>query len=435
MMTRGTVILVLAALATAAGAYQMRPQALPVAQFEDTGEPLFASFTDPTLATYLEVVHWDEATAQAIRFSVEQKEGRWVIPSHNDYPADGTERMGKAAASFIGVNKDMYYGDNPSEHGAFGVLDPTGAEGKGDEKGKRVTIKDGGGTEFVDVIVGKAIPDKQGYYYLRYPEEKRVYGSKLQLDISTSFTDWIEKDLLHVERDEVVRLMVDPYKVDETQGKVVGSNPILADLRGGDEWVAAAETKLPKGKALDSMKVRQIVTAIDNIKIVGVRPRPQPLTLPALQDKGFFVTPDGRRLFGNEGEARIVTRDGLVYTLYFGEIARGSGLALTAGLSEGEAAEEPGEDEGAANRYMFVDVHYEPSLDTALEAAGDDAGEEQDEDAFDSPEDEQKKLAGRERAEKLRQRFDAWFYVIADSSFKQIRKDPDELFKDASPDG
>jgi hypothetical protein len=431
MMTRGTVILVFAALATAASAYQMRPQPLPAAQFEDTGEALFESFTDPTLATFLEVVHWDESSAQAIRFSVEQKEGRWVIPSHNDYPADGTERMGKAAASFIDVKKDIYYGDNPAEHGAFGVLDPTGAEGKDDEKGKRVTIKDASGTELVDVIVGKTIPDKQGYYYVRYPGEKRVYGSKLQLDISTSFADWIEKDLLHVDRDEIVRLMYDPYRVDENVGKVVGSNPILAELEGG-EWVASSDTKLPKGKALDSMKVRQIVTAIDNVKIVGVRPRPQPLTLHALQDKGFFVTPDGRRLFGNEGEARIITKDGLVYTLYFGEIARGSGLALTAGLSEGEGEQEA-EEEGS-NRYMFVDVHYEPSLDTTL--ASDDEDDEDPEAAEDDPfasaEDEQKKLAGQERADKLRQRFDAWFYVIADSSFKQIRKDPDELLKDAS---
>ena len=435
-MTRGTVIMVLAALATAAGAYQMRPQPLPVAQFEDTGEPLFASFTDPTLATFLEVVHWDEGSAQAIRFSVEQKQGRWVIPSHNDYPADGTQRMGKAAASFIGVQKDIYYGDSLSDHAAFGVLDPTGAEGKGDEKGKRITIKDASGTELVDVIVGKSIPDKQGYYYVRYPGEKRVYGSKLQLDISTSFTDWIEKDLLHVDRDEIVRLVYDPYKVDESQGKVVGSNPILAE-RSGDEWSAAADVKLPKGKALDSMKIRQMVTAIDNIKIVGVRPRPQPLTLVALQSKGFFVTPDGRRLFGNEGETRIVTKDGLVYTLYFGEIAYGSGVALTAGLS-GE--EQPSEDEDAAgqqdNRYMFVDVHYDETLDTTLDKPADESESDEDaaEDPFSSPEDEQKKLAGRERAEKLRQRFDAWFYVISDASFKQIRKDPDELLKAAASD-
>lgn len=451
-MNRGTVIMVLAALATAAGAYQMRPQELPPATFEDTGEALFADFTDPTLATSLEVVTWDEDAAEAMRFSVEQKEGRWVIPSHNDYPADGTERMGKAAASFIGVNKDIYYGDNAADHPAFGVLEPTGAEGKGDEKGKRITIKDSSGTALVDVIVGKSIPDKQGYYYVRFPEEKRVYGSQLQLDISTNFTDWIEKDLLHVERDEIVRVLYDPYQVDEAKGKVVGSSPILAEIDdaaegGRKEWIPADGVELPSGKTLDSAKVRQIVTAIDNIKIVGVRPRPQPLTFQALQSKGFFVTPDGRRLFGNEGEARVITKDGLVYTLYFGEVTFESGLALTAGVGEEENEEgeqgEEGDDTSTkqANRYMFVDVAYDEGLDTTLGASSDSVSEEEDDadgdgaqDAAEEADDEKKKLAGRERAEKLRRRFDEWFYVISDTSFKQIHKEREEMFKDVPAD-
>ena len=125
-MNRGTIMMVAIALGTAAGAWSMRPHDLPPAQFEDTGELLFADFTDPAVATALSVVSWDEDQAKAQRFAVEQKAGLWVIPSHNDYPADGTERMGKAAASFIDVKKDVYYGDKPEDHGRFGVLDPEG---------------------------------------------------------------------------------------------------------------------------------------------------------------------------------------------------------------------------------------------------------------------------------------------------------------------
>src|SRR5690606_16705813 len=147
----------------------MRPVELPPVQFEDTGEVLFPQFTDPTTATALSVVAWDEDEAKVVTFEVEQKEGRWVIPSHNDYPADGTERMGKAAASFIDVKKDRYYGDDPADHAAFGVLDPEGAEGKDDEKGQRITIKDASGTVLVDIIVGKEIDERPGYYYVRMP--------------------------------------------------------------------------------------------------------------------------------------------------------------------------------------------------------------------------------------------------------------------------
>ncbi len=443
-MNRGTTILVALALGSAALAWSMRPKDLEAATFEDTGDPMFAGFTDPTLATSLEVTTWDEKTAKVQRFAVEQKQGRWVIPSHNDYPADGTERMGKAAASFIDTKRDLYYGDNAAEHAQYGVLDPTGSEGKGDEKGKRITIKDASGALLVDVIVGKGIPDKQGYFYVRFPDQKRVYGSKLDVDISTSFTDWIEKDLLHVKKDEIVMMLYDPYKVDEQQGKVLDSKPIRADFKdvdGKEDWVLAEGVEVPEDKVLDVAKVRQIVTAIANIKIVGVRPRPKQLTLEALQSKGFFVSmsAQGQRLFGNEGEARVVTKDGVVFSLYFGEITHESGLALTAGEGEEDASAAPeasdesggegelGEDgeKKQANRYMFVDIAYDPSLDTTKDAPEEPPVDEE------GAEDDEKKDApkGEARARQLQKRFGEWFYVISDMSFKQIHKDRAEMFK------
>ncbi|MBK6916481.1 MAG: DUF4340 domain-containing protein [Deltaproteobacteria bacterium] len=442
-MNRGTVIMVALALGSAALAWSMRPQEVAAGAYEDTGELLAPGFTDPTLATSLEVVTWDEKSAKVVRFAVEQKQGRWVIPSHNDYPADGTERMGKAAASFIDVKKDLYYGDNAAEQGSFGVLDPAGADGKGDERGQHITIKDASGATLVDVIVGKQIPEKQGFYYLRAPSEKRVYGAKLELDISTNFTDWIEKDLLHVERDEVVTMFYDPYTVDEQAGQVIGSKPIQAELEqvdGKDEWVASAGVEVPEGKLLDPAKVKQIVTAIANIKIVGVRPRPEQLTpgkmqltpqmQQVLQSKGFFLAPTGgggARLMGNEGEARVVTKDGVVYSLYFGEVTYDSGLALTAGAEE-EGAEpapvmegEDPEDKKTANRYMFVDVSYDPSMDKQG-GAPEPAAE---------GEDAAKKLHGQARAQQLQERFGSWFYVIPDMSYKQVHKERTELWKAA----
>lgn len=430
-MNRTTVIMVALALGSVGLAWNMRPRDLAAASFEDTGAPLFPGFTDPTLATALEVVSWDDKAAKVMRFAVEQKSGRWVIPSHNDYPADGTERMGKAAASFIDVKKDLYYGDNAAEHGQYGVLDPESADGKGDEKGKHITIKDASGATLVAIIVGKEIPEKQGFFYVRSPEEKRVYGARLELDISTNFTDWIEKDLLKVKRDEIVTMLYDPYTVDEQQGKVTGSAPVRANLTsvdGKDEWVAEPGVEAPDGKIVDSAKVRQMITAISSIKIVGVRPRPKPLTLQALQSKGFFVTPDGARLFGNEGEARVVTKDGIVFSLYFGEITYESGLALTAGADD-EAPDEPttpeldgGKDDKAANRYMFVEVAYDPSMDK-----GEEAPVEEPEDGKPA----KPSVRGQDRAKQLQARFGEWFYVISDMSYKQIHKDRGELFKGA----
>ena len=425
-MNRTTLISVVIALGSLGLAIWMRPVELPTVAFEDTGTPLFASFNDPAQASSLEVTGWDEAAARVTNFKVEQKAGRWVIPSHNDYPADGTERMGKAAASFIDVKKDVLRSERVEDHALFGVEDPSDPNAKG--RGQRITIKDAAGTLLVDVIVGKKVEEKEGFSYVRLPDQKRVYASKIEVDISTNFTDWIEKDLLKIESDQIAKFLSDPYKVDEAQGKVTNRDPVLMDREidpanpedKQGKWVLGEGSVGIDGKELDASKIRQVLSAVDRLQIVGVRPRPEQLTLQALQNKGFFVTPDGRRLFGNEGEVKAISDDGVVYTLYFGEITLDSGLALTAGA---EGANKPaetkeGEEKKDANRFMFVDVAYDPSSDLTVNPAGPPPEE---------PE-------GAKRAKQLQARFDKWFYVISDASFKQIHKDKAEFFKDASPD-
>lgn len=418
-MNRTTILTVVVALASLGGALAMRPGPAPQVSYEDTGQLLFPSFTDPSQAASLEVTGWDETAARNTSFKVELKDGRWTIPSHNDYPADGTERMGKAAASFIDVKKDIYRGDRPEDQSSYGLDDPTDPNAK--ERGQRITIKDASGTVLSDVIVGKKVEDKEGYRYVRLPDQKRVYAVKIDVDISTNFTDWIEKDLLLLEQDQVVSFMSDTYKVDESQGKVTGSDPLLVkkdatDPEGTSWLLGEGSTPIP-GKELDPFKVKQAISGLDRLQIVGVRPRPEMLTLQALQSKGFFVTRDGSRLYGNEGEVKAICDDGVVYNLYFGEVTYDSGLALTAGQEGGEAAPKP-EDEAAAkkdaNRYMFVDVFYDPTLDTTSTAGG-------------NPDD----AAGAKRAKQLSARFGKWFYVISDASFKQIRKAKAEFFKDA----
>lgn len=419
-MNRTTILSVVIALGSLALAVAMRPVEVAAVAFEDTGTPLFPGFSDPAQATFLEVIGWDEAAARATSFKVEQKAGRWVIPSHNDYPADGTERMGKAAASFIDVKKDVLRSERTEDHALLGVEDPADSNAKG--RGQRITIKDQAGTVLVDVIVGKKLEDKDGFRYVRLPDQKRVYASKIDVDISTNFADWIEKDLLKIEQDSIVSFVSDPYTVDEAQGKVINRDPLMIKKEpdpnnpgDSDHWVLAEGIPGLDGKELDSFKIRQVLSGVDRLQIVGVRPRPEQLTLQALQSKGFFVTPDGRRLFGNEGEVRAMCDDGVVYTLYFGEVTLDSGLALTAGVADA-APKDPAvaadEDKKDANRYMFVDVAYDPSADTS--APGAEGGE---------PE-------GARRAKQLQARFDKWFYVISDASFKQIRKPKAEFFKD-----
>ena len=418
-MNRTTLISVIIALGSLGLAIAMRPVEIAAVAYEDTGTPLFPGFSDPAQASSLEVTGWDDTAARVTNFKVEQKAGRWVIPSHNDYPADGTERMGKAAASFIDVKKDVLRSERTEDHALLGVEDPSDPNAKG--RGQRITIKDQAGTVLVDVILGKKIEDKEGFRYVRLPDQKRVYASKLEVDSSTNFADWIEKDLLKIEQDAIAGFVSDPYTVDEAQGKVTNRDPLVIKKApdpnnpgDNEHWVLAEGSVGVDGKELDSFKIRQVLSGVDRLQIVGVRPRPAQLTLDALQSKGFFVTPDGRRLFGNEGEVKALTDDGVVYTLYFGEVTLDSGLALTAGVGDPNPKDPAaaGEEKKDANRYMFVDVAYDPGADNTAAAA------------------EGAEPEGSKRAKQLQARFDKWFYVISDASFTQIRKPKAEFFKD-----
>ncbi len=430
-----TVGFVVVAAASLGAAISMRRVDLPPPTFEDTGELLFEKFSDPNVAASLSLKSWDTDAAQIVSFSVELKDGIWVIPSHNNYPADGTERMGKAAASFIDIRKDIVRSNDPLDHAKFGVLDPEAAEEE-EGRGQRITISDESGTTLVDIIVGKAVPDKDGYRFVRYPDKPRVYAVKISIDISTNFVEWIEKDLLKLDRDTVVQVISNSYHVDEKVGAVADIDPMVFAIgsgetelypEGGDEkapppgeWAVAEGTTVPAGKELNATKVKQVFGAASRVKIVGVRPRPARLNPMVLLSKGFFVNQETMQLYGNEGQLDIVAKDGVIYTLYFGEVTYDTGLSLTAGgpaevdpkSATGEAADgDP--DKGKANRYMFVMASYDEKLDQTK----------------DEPP-EEGKLRGKDRAEMLADRFGKWFYVIDDSSFTQMHKDPADFWRD-----
>lgn len=415
--------MVVLAAASIGGAISMQPKELPPPKFEDVGLPLFEDFEDPNAAASLEVKTWDKENAKLVSFKVQFKNGMWVIPSHNDYPADATERMGKAAATFIGVTKDVVRSDLEGDHAEFGVQDPDDPDAKPGGKGQRITMLDESQNPIVDIIVGKDVPEREGFKFVRYPDKNRTYAAKLELDISTSFTDWIEKDLLKLERDSVMEVVSDSYSVDEKTGLVTGRRPLqffrqpkmdeMGQPTDDTMWVLAEGLAPPEGKELNETKVKQTFGAMARTKIVGVRPQPRPLTDVALRAKGFFLggDPQNPQLFGNEGELTVVCNDGVVYTVYFGEVTYAAGTDLTAGTDTGSEGDE-------ANRFMWVRVKYDPTKDDGGYPVK--KGEEPEEGA----------LRGKERADALRKRFNQWFYVIQSHSYSQMHKSFDDFWKD-----
>ncbi|HKW13723.1 MAG TPA: DUF4340 domain-containing protein [Candidatus Krumholzibacteria bacterium] len=413
--SRKTIFYAAAAVLLAGLAFVTAPhQKMPTAFF-DQGQQFFPDFTDPNSARSLEVDDWDEATGQPVPFKVTFDNGRWTIPSHHGYPADGKDRLAKTAAGLIGLTKDDFRTDNVADFEACGVIDPLdNAVQTLKGRGRRVTIKGANGEVLADLIIGKAFEGREDFRLVRVPGQKRVYGTKINLDISTKFKDWIDPDLTMLEKDEIDRVNLRDYSIDEQSGRLDQRDDVTLN-KDGENWKMAG---LPAGKDVDTYKINSLISAVDALSIEGVRPKPDGLTaslqrasggisitnadLASLQSHGFYFTRDGR-LVSNEGELQVHTKDGVLYTLRFGEVAFGQGTALSAG----DSLETRKQGETGENRYLMISASMDASL--------------KDQKAID---------AAKKRVDDLNGHFAKWYYVISAQSFDSIHLKRKDLVKD-----
>jgi hypothetical protein len=360
----GAVALVLLIIAIFSSPDRITPEA-----FMDQGEVFFPGFTDPNTATTLEVVSFDEATGTPRPFKVTFKNNRWTIPSHHDHPADAQDRLARTAAGVIGIKKDEFRTDNVSDHQPCGVIDPLDQAAGMSGRGQRITIKGEGDIVLADIIIGKPIEMRRDYRYVRIPGQNRVYAAQMDLELSTRFEDWIDTDLLRLDKRNIDRIMLRDYSVNERTLQVDNRDNLVLARRGQD-WTA---NNMSSGQVVDSASMDRLLNSLTGLSIIGVRPKPEGLSanlkvagerkeltqtdVMSLRDKGFYLSQDGQML-SNEGELQIVTNYGLNYVLRFGEVVYGSGLAVTAGGEDASGQDREGEGEG---RYLFITADYDPN--------------------------------------------------------------------------
>jgi hypothetical protein len=368
-----------AALALAVTAAVVEPESAAPEIFSDQGEPFYPDFKDPQAVRAIEVVDYEESSATARPFQVAFEKGRWVLPSHHNYAVDAGEQLTKTAAALIDLRKDLVRSDSPLDHGRFGVIDPLDSKVPDlTGRGKRVTLRDARKDVLADFILGKPVEGRPGFRYVRIPGQKRTYAVKTDADPSADFADWVNAALVRVPASSIRKITVNSYSIDERMG-------VLSNVRNVTITQEKGRWSEPGGAA--------IAAALDNLRIVDVRPKPASLadglkngkiemTLDsalALRQRGFFLSPNGRVL-ANEGETIVETAEGLAYVLRFGEIVSGSD-----------------------NRYLFATVTY----DAARAAGYGDSSR-----------------AGERLAQNLNARFAGWFYVIRDADFQKLRPTP-----------
>src|SRR6185295_15012033 len=81
--------------------------------------------------------------------------------------------------------------------------------------GTRVTMWDDQNTALADLIVGKPVRDQEGQRYVRLAGQDVVYVIEIDpAKLSTSFEDWIEKDLLKLHSYDLQQVQIKDYSAE-----------------------------------------------------------------------------------------------------------------------------------------------------------------------------------------------------------------------------
>jgi hypothetical protein len=377
---------------------------------------LFPDLADPGKAASLEIVSFDDATATLKPFKVVRSEGVWVLPSHENYPADAKDQLAAAATELIDRPVLDVVSDSPGDHETYGVIEPDPEKVKVGMTGvgQLVEIRDASGNKLARLIVGKedkrpALGDGapgRSLRFVRRAGQDRVY--RVELDTSkftTRFDDWIEKDLLKISPWDVRRLTIDDsscsFGIDEASGRPMISLArrcraqlayddkdaawSLVTLEGFDDKNQPREEKLAEGEELASGTLNDLRNALGDLKIVDVVRKPSGLSaelkaeesfagdreaVTSLAQRGFFAFQKGDVVSSN-GETVVGMKDGVEYLLRFG-----NGTTVAAGEDSAAAAAVTGEDGDAesSGRYLFVlarlneDLLEKPTLEPLPDA-------------------------------------------------------------------
>lgn len=376
------------------------------------GEEFYPEFNDPNEATSLELTVFDEDKATISSFKVEYKDGQWRIPSHHNYPADAKEQLAKTAASIIGIKREALASRLEADQARYGVVDPRLEDSsKLEGRGRRITLKKGDEI-LADYIIGNEHKDGGGRFYVRTPEEPVTYLAHVNVDLKTKFQDWIDVDLLKIDRDKLTDITLNKYtlveKVDE-RGRFMAKDDVedidITREGFGKPWQLKdldSETEEVNNDA-----VKELVSALVDTKIIGVRPKPEgltpsltvtrqaaqnPLMIANIRDdlasRGYFLVPRGENDLGvvaQEGSFYATTDEGVVYELHFGNVFTGDLREIEFGKTSAsdddskqqtdspESGDSKDADEDSASdssesdsekqqsRYLFVRVMFDPA--------------------------------------------------------------------------
>lgn len=367
---------------------------------------LFPELSDASKAASLEIVKYDEELATLAPFKVVQSGGVWVLPSHQNYPADAKDHLAAAATELVDVKSLDVVSTSPADHETFGVIEPDPDKIKPGMTGigELVEVRDAAGTKLARLVIGKQ--DKRpasteaggrSLRFVRKAGQDPVY--RIEIDTSkftTRFDDWIEKDLLKLSPWDVRRLVLDDYTLAAVESggriRVEQQKKNRIDLAYDDKdakWSIVKmeafgekntpkEEKLPEGEELAAGKLNDLRNALGDLKIADVVRKPaglsadlkaaesfsgDPEAVTSMQQRGFLPLTSGD-ILSTDGETIIGMKDGVEYVLRFGAATSLAEEAKENGTKEQAAAADgtDGTSGDTSGRYLLVMARFNEDL-------------------------------------------------------------------------
>jgi len=449
MRTTATYLLAGFGLLLLGAAVQPRFKAARVQSEEE--RILFPDLSDASKAAGLRIVRYDDELATLREFKVVQApNGVWVLPSHDNYPADAKDQLAAAATELVDLQSIEVVSQSPGDHEGFGVIEPDPEKLKPGMTGvgELVEISDASGGKIARLIVGKEVKQTGGatvggrpQRYVRKAGQDPVY--QVELDLSkfpTEFGQWIEKDLLKLSPWDVRRVVLDDYLLAAVEAggrlRVEQQRKNRIELGYDDKdskWslvklevfdptnpsVKPKEEKLGENEELASTKLNQLRDALGDLKIIDVARKPAGLSADlkaeesfmgdeaarrSLQQRGFLPlrSGDGKSADGDtiiqsaDGETIIGMKNGVEYVLRFGATTSVATDGKEDKKEDGEKKEADSKEDGGetGGRYVLVMARFNESLlqKPKLEAVPDAPAEKPAEPAAGEP---AKKETGR----------------------------------------
>ncbi len=399
---RRTAVFLASGLLLLALGWAVQPRFKPATLKPAVERVLFPALTDAEKAASLEIIRYDDELATLYPFKVIKSGGVWVLPSHQNYPADAKDQLAAAATELVDLKALDVVTERAADHEVYGVIEPDQEKIKPGMTGvgQLIEIRDLSGSKSARLIIGKE--DKQAgvgsgsrrLRFVRKAGQDPVY--RVELDTSkftTQFGDWIEKDLLKLTPWDVRSVEIDDYTIAavESNGRLEvrqqrnekmqlayndkESSWQLTSLESfsGEDSAEPVSVKLKDDEEVDSTKLNDLRNALGDLQIIDVARKPAGLSadlkaaesfvndveaVSSLQQRGFLPLSSGV-ILSTEGQTVVGMKDGVEYVLRFGAGTTVTEAGKAGSEEDGDAPEESAE---TAARYLLVMAQFNENL-------------------------------------------------------------------------